>query len=75
MGGEDHHAALLTVPGQVFFELRHPLFVEGGEGFVEDPQRRSIQIQAGPRHPTIPGRPHGVGGGAPSWEGVRGGKE
>jgi hypothetical protein len=32
---------LLAVLRQVFFQLGDALFVEGGEGFVENPQRRA----------------------------------
>jgi len=34
------------MPGQVLFQLGDALFVEGGKGFVENPQRRAGQIQA-----------------------------
>ncbi len=35
------------------FELRHALFVEGGERFVENPQRRAGQIQTGQGHAAL----------------------
>ena len=53
MGGEHHHAAAFTVAGQVFFELRHALFIERGKRLVENPQRRAVQIQAGQRHTAL----------------------
>jgi hypothetical protein len=39
--------------GQMFFELRHALLVEGSERLIENPQRRAVQIQARQRHATL----------------------
>ena len=50
------------MPGQVRFQLRHPLFVEGGEGFIEDPQGRCVQVQAGQRHAALLAGGKGVTG-------------
>lgn len=45
VGGEHHQAATLAVPGQVRLELGDALLVECGVGFVEDPQRRRIEVE------------------------------
>jgi hypothetical protein len=57
VGGQQHQAAHFAVPGQVVLQLRHGELVEGGEGFIEDPQRRPVQIQPGQRDtPLLTGR-------------------
>ena len=39
--------------GQVCFQLGDALFVEGGERFVENPQRWAWQIQTGQGHAAL----------------------
>ena len=53
VSGEHNHAAALAVTGQVRFQLGHALLVEGREGFVEDPQGRRSEVQAGQRDATL----------------------
>src|SRR5471030_3084094 len=50
VGGQHHHAAAFAVAGQVFFELRHALFIERGEGFIENPQRRAVEVKRSEEH-------------------------
>jgi len=42
MGGEDHHAAPLGVGQKELFEHLDPLLVDGGKGFIEDPECRFL---------------------------------
>ena len=41
------------MPGQMRFQLGHALLVQGGEGFIQDPQRRRIQVQARQCHTAL----------------------
>ena len=62
VGGQNHQAALLAMPGQVGLQLRHALLVEGGEGLVENPQRWRLQVQPGQGHAALLAGRQGVAG-------------
>ena len=62
MSGENDQTALLAMPGQVLFQLGDALFIEGGEGFVENPQRRAGQIQTRQGHAALLAGGQGVTG-------------
>ena len=44
MGGEDDHTALLAMGCQMGFQFGHRLFIQGGEGLIENPQRRRLEV-------------------------------
>ena len=44
MGGENDHTTLLAMGRQMGLQLGHRLFIQSGEGLVENPQRRRIEV-------------------------------